>query len=121
MRVSLGSELTNSYVMAGKFIFGLTSFTELWLHFNAVAELRGRVDGNSDPSWGDLRSQSVSRSLVSWPTYRAFPALRAYSDRTVRRRRVFPWLIFHDHPIRHHPSWSSRKRLNYPRNRQAFV
>jgi hypothetical protein len=29
MRVSLGSELTNSYVMAGKFIFGLTSFTEL--------------------------------------------------------------------------------------------
>jgi hypothetical protein len=29
MRVGLGYELTNSYDMAGKFIFGLTSFMEL--------------------------------------------------------------------------------------------
>jgi hypothetical protein len=47
MRVGLGYELTNSYDMAGKFIFGLTSFMELWLHFSAVAELihTGEISG----------------------------------------------------------------------------
>ena len=63
MTVSLCPEFTNLY--GTETYFRTDSGVQSYDQLNAVAELRGRVDGNSDSYWRDFRSKSVPGSLVS--------------------------------------------------------